>query len=113
MQEIAVRCPKRGRDVRLVLTDDAVHDSQAPVTDEELVCLDAGAGCGDGTCPVCGHPTEVMDVRLVRSGLPLSPGHRRVKGSCEACDRETEQVIAAGGYITCTECGATRGWASA
>jgi hypothetical protein len=113
MQEIAMRCAKRGREVRLVLTNDAVHDSQAPVMDEELVCLDVGEACGEGACPVCGHPVAVMDAMLVRSGLPLPPGHRRVKGTCEACGRETEQVLSAGGFLTCTECGATRGWATA
>lgn len=113
MEEIAIKCPRRGREVTLVLTQDAVHDSQAPVLDEELVCLEVGEACGEGPCPICGHPLEVMDAMLVRSGLPLSPAHRRVTGSCEACGRETEQVLSAGGYITCTECGTTRGWAVA
>ena len=111
MRELAMQCPKRGQVVRLVMTDDAVHDSQAPVHDETLVCLEVGAACGESACPVCGHPVAVMDALLVRSGLPLTPGHRRVKGTCEACERETEQVLSAGGYLTCTECGATRGWA--
>ena len=113
MRELTVQCPKRGRMVRLVVTDDAVHDSQAPVVDEELLCLDVGAACGDSACPVCGHPVEVMDALLVRSGLPLPPDHRRMKGMCESCGRETEQVLSAGGYLTCSECGVTRGWAVA
>lgn len=110
MREIAIRCPRRGQVVRMVMTDDAVHDSQAPVHDEALVCLEVGAACGESACPVCGHPMPVMDALLVRSGLPLSPGHRLMRGTCEACQRETEQVLSAGGYLTCTQCGATRGW---
>jgi hypothetical protein len=113
MRELTTQCAKRGHAVRLVVTDATVHDSQAPVADEELVCMDVGAACGEDACPVCGHPVAVMDAMLVKSGLPLSPAHRRVKGTCEACGRETEQVLSAGGFLTCTECGATRGWAVA
>ena len=110
MRELTMQCSKRGGQlVRLVLTD-VPNDAQAPMADEELVCLDVGGACGQSSCPICGHPVEVMDAMLVRSGLPLSPGHRRVKSMCESCGRETEQVLSAGGYITCTECRVTRGW---
>ena len=111
MRELAMQCPKRGQVVRLVVTELAVHDTQAPVHDEELVCLDVGGGCGESACPLCGHPVEVMDAMLVRSGLPLGESHRRLRGACEICEHDTEQVLSAGGYLTCTECGATRSWA--
>ena len=110
MRELAMQCPKRGQVVRLVVTEEAVHDSQAPVHDEELVCLAASGRCGRSTCPLCGLPVEVMDARLVRSGLPIGESHRRVRSTCDSCGRETEQVLSAGGYLTCAECGTTRGW---
>ena len=40
MREITMYCSARDQDVRVVLTDEPVHDAQAPVLDAELICLE-------------------------------------------------------------------------
>lgn len=109
MREITMYCSARDQNVRVVVTDEPVHDAQASVLDSELICLEVGDHCTGHLCPVCAMPLEAVDARLARSGL--RPEVRRtVPGYCEACDRPTEFIVSSGGYTTCTECGTTRRW---
>ena len=99
-------CSARGRDVLIAFTDEPMHDGQAPLHDEELVCLDIGGQCTLDKCPVCGLPSQVLAARLVHNGLQsaLNPV---VKRPCPVCDHVTEYVIIDGHYATCVECGRT------
>jgi hypothetical protein len=109
MREITMYCSARDQNVRVVLTDEPLHDAQAPVVDSELICLEIGDHCTGNLCPVCAVAPEAMDVRLAKSGL--RPEIRRaVLGHCDGCERDTELVVSSGGYVTCTECGTTRKW---
>ena len=111
MHTLTVYCSARDQNVRVALTDEATHDGQATLMDSEVVCLEIGDACTGSLCPLCAQPAEVMDARLVRSGLETIP-HRRVEALCDGCDRVTELVLSAGGYATCAECGRVRRWAA-
>ena len=109
MREITMYCSARDQNVRVVVTDEPVHDTQASVLDSELICLEVGDHCTGNLCPVCAIPLEAVDARLAKSGLRPEV-RRKVAGYCAACDRDTELVVSSGGYVTCTECGTTRRW---
>lgn len=109
MREILIHCPVHGRDVRFAVTDAPVTDGQAPIADPDLICLDVGVHCPPGGCPVLHESTAAVDARLARSGL-APRAFRHVWTPCELCGRTTEQLLSAGGYVTCGECGATRDW---
>ena len=109
MREITMYCSARDQNVRVVVTDEPVHDAQASVVDSELICLEVGDYCTGNLCPVCAMPLEAVDARLAKSGLRPEV-RRNVPGHCEACDRVTELTVSSGGYLTCTECGTTRRW---
>ena len=109
MREMTMFCSARDQDVRIIVTDEAVHDGQAPVLDPEMICLEIGEQCTGNLCPVCAIPVYAMDARLAKSGLRPDI-HRKIRGFCESCDRETELVVSFGGFVSCTECSATRRW---
>jgi hypothetical protein len=112
MREIAMYCSARDQEVRVVITDEPVHDAQAPVGDSELICLEIGDHCTGNLCPVCAVSPAAVDARLVKSGLRPDI-RRKVSGYCDSCERDTELVVSSGGYVTCAECGSTRKWTSA
>lgn len=112
MREMLLQCPNRGQHVRLAFTDATVHDSQAPIADADLVCLDVDGRCGVCGCPLLHESIEAVDIRLARSGL-RPEARRHLLGHCDGCERETELVLTAGGYVTCVECGTTRDWSKA
>lgn len=107
MKEMTIYCSARDQDVHVVLTDDPTHDAQAACFDAELVCLEIGDRCTGGMCPLCAQPSEVMDARLVKSGL-AGGSHCHVSAKCDDCGRETDHVLSLGGYVTCAECRGTR-----
>ena len=45
MREITMYCSARDQDVRVVVTDEPVHDAQASLIDSELICLEIGEHC--------------------------------------------------------------------
>ena len=53
MREITMYCAARDQDVRVVLTDEPVHDAQAPMMDAEFIRLEIGDHCTGHLCPVC------------------------------------------------------------
>jgi hypothetical protein len=109
MREITMYCSARDQNVRVAVTDEPMHDTQASVVDSELICLEVGDQCTGNLCPVCAIPLEAVDARLAKSGLRPEI-RRRVSGYCDSCDRDAELVVSSGGYVTCTECGTTRRW---
>ena len=112
MREITMYCSARDQDVRVVVTDEPVHDAHATVVDSEIICLEIGDHCTGNLCPVCAMPADAVDARLARSGLRPEI-RRKVPGHCDGCDRVTELLVSSGGYVTCTECGTTRRWTAA
>lgn len=109
MRELTMFCSARDREVRIVVTDEPVHEGQAPVLDPEMICLEIGESCAGRLCPVCALPADALDARLAKSGL-RSDAYRSVRGRCDACEREAVMVLSFGGHLSCTECGATRRW---
>ena len=109
MREMMIFCSARDQDVRIIVTDEPVHEGQAPVLDPEMICLEVGESCTGSLCPVCAISDDAMDARLAKSGLRPDT-RRKVRGRCDACDRDTDLVVSFGGYLSCTECGATRRW---
>ena len=109
MRDITMYCSARDQDVRVVVTDEPVHDAQATVTDSELICLEIGDHCTGHLCPVCAMPPAAVDAKLAKSGLRPEI-RRKVLGHCNACERDTELLVSSGGYVTCAECGTTRRW---
>lgn len=107
MREISMYCSGCDRNVRAVLTDEPREDAQAAIFDTEVICLEIGEQCTGSTCPVGAVSAEAMDARLAKSGL--RPEIRRcLVGRCDRCDRDTEQLLSLGGYLSCSECGATQ-----
>jgi hypothetical protein len=109
MRELTMYCPARDMNVHVVLTDEPITDGQATVADTELICLEIGEGCTGGMCPVCAISADAMEVRLAKSGLRPDV-RRKVASTCDGCGRETELLVSSGGYVSCTECGATWRW---
>jgi hypothetical protein len=109
MREITMYCSARDQNVHVVVTDEPVHDAQAPVMDTELICLEVGEHCTGNLCPVCAIPLAALDARLAKSGLRPEI-RRKILGHCDGCERETELLVSSGGYVTCSECGTTRRW---
>jgi hypothetical protein len=107
MREITMYCSGCDRNVKAVLTDESREEGQAEVFDSEIICLEIGQQCTGGVCPVSAVSAEAMDARLAKSGL-LPEIRRRLVGRCDGCDRNTEQVLSLGGYLSCTECGTTQ-----
>ena len=106
MREITLYCSGRDQNVRAVVTNEPREDGQAAVFDTEIICLECGRSCSEGTCPVGAVSSEAMDARLAKSRLRPDL-HRTVVGHCDACERDTELVVSMGGYVSCTECGTT------
>ena len=112
MREMSIYCTARDQDVRIVLTDEPVHDAQATVFDTQVVCLEIGEQCTGGMCPLCAMPADAMDARLAKSGLKPEL-RRKFVARCDDCDRHTEHVLSSGGYVTCLECRSTARWFAA
>lgn len=109
MRELTMYCSARDQDVRVVLTDEPAHEGQAPVVDTEVVCLEIGEKCTGSLCPICAMSPDAVDARLVHYGLKPEV-HRKLVAHCDTCERDAEQVMSSGGYVTCADCGAVRRW---
>lgn len=100
-------CSACDRDVRVVWSDDAGHDAQAPISDSECICLEMGVKCTGSMCPVGAQPPAVMAARLVRSGLaPVLLGPV-VPLECDRCLTVTSYAMIDATHATCTQCGLT------
>ena len=99
-------CSACDRDVRILVSDEPLHDAQAPVVDAEVVCLEIGQQCTGSLCPVGAVSPTAMMVRKVRSGVRsvLQP---LVKAECDVCGCVTDHYLVSPEYATCGECGRT------
>ena len=105
MRTSSFHCATRDEDVRVLVTDEPLHDGQAPLLDAELICLAIGPEC-ERACPLGREAPIVMDALQAKAGL-APERHATVRGHCAGCDRDTALRVVGHGYLTCTECGAT------
>jgi len=97
-------CGACDRTVRVVVTEASTADGQAPATDPELVCLEIGAKCTGGMCPLGAAEPGAMVRRIVRNGMPLDD-LETVTGYCPTCDHDAELIRFGDGNAGCSECG--------
>lgn len=103
-----IYCGACDRQVRVMISDAPPPDGQAPLHDEELVCLEIGEMC-TGSCPLGAAEPNAMVGRIVRSGLPLD-GLRTLQSVCPSCGLESEMVLYGQGRAACTACGSPARW---
>lgn len=98
-------CPGCNHKVRLTVTRDHGH-AQANLPDgAQVVCLDFGEGCAEGTCPLTGRPGIVMGVRLARSHLDHD--WKTIHARCESCGEIAELEVLDAHYAVCPLCDST------
>lgn len=103
-------CPGCDRSIQLVSADEH-RDGQANLPDGlDVVCLDFGAGCTEGRCPVTGTAGIVMGVRLARSHL-ADDTFSTVRARCQACGNVTDLEVLDDDYVFCPICESTSRWA--
>lgn len=108
MRELTMYCSARDQDVRVILTDEPVHDGQAPMLDTEVICLEIGHRCTGQMCPICASSPDADPIADTNAhGSIVS---RKVLGHCTECGQVNELVLSSGGYYGCSVCGALRRW---
>lgn len=106
MDEQRVYCPGCNHQVRLVITEGHVEGQATLPEGQQLVCLDFGAGCSEGTCPLTGRPGVVMGVRLARSHMN-DGAFRVVRGECASCGHFGDMERLDDEHAFCPLCNAT------
>lgn len=103
-------CSTCGREVRVALTAGPLHEGHANIPDgPELVCLDLEERCCGGECALSHEPSQVMAVRLARSGLREEPWPT-THLLCEGCDAVQEMEVLDDSTARCTVCGTLNAW---
>lgn len=75
MKWITAYCSARDQDVRLVLTDEPVHDdTPSPIHDGIIVCLEIGEHCSGALCPLGAIPLIGMSARVEPQGKQKRQG---------------------------------------
>jgi len=103
-------CSACDREVRVLITGTPLYEDQAPLRDEEVVCLEIGRQCTGNLCPLGAAAPNAMVGRLIRNGVPLD-SLTTVTAECPACGDETEMVLFGNGRAACTTCGTAARWA--
>jgi len=103
-------CGACDRTVRVLVTEMASVEGQAPATDAELVCLEVGDKCTGGMCPVGAGGPSGMVRRIVQNGFPLD-SLRISKGHCPSCDMDAEMIRFGQDQAGCSICGSIGRWA--
>jgi hypothetical protein len=103
-------CPGCNRAVQITMTRAPAHRGHANLPDgAEMVCLDFGAGCTDGRCPMTGAPGIVMGVRLAKSHL-ADEHFPRILGRCDACGNVARLEVLDEQFTFCPICESTTRW---
>ena len=110
MKSQQIFCGACDREVRVMITDAPPHEGQAPLTDEEVICLEIGDKCTGNVCPLGAAGPDAMVARLVRNGLPIDQ-LKTSRSRCPSCDREAEMILYGNGRATCSLCGRQGRWA--
>lgn len=103
-------CRAHDREVRVLITGTLLHEDQAPVRDEGLVCLEIGGDCIESLCPLGASAPDAMVGRLIRNGVPLD-SLTTVTAECPVCEEEAELVLYGTGRAACVLCGTAARWA--
>ena len=102
-------CRALDREVRVLITGTLLHEDQAPVRDEGLICLEIGDECTENLCPLGASAPNAMVGRLIRNGVPLD-SLITVTAECPACGNEAEMVLYGNGRAACPFCGTAARW---
>ena len=103
-------CSACDREVRVLITGTPLYEEQAPLHDEELICLHIGSRCTGSLCPLGAAAPNAMVGRLIRNGVPLDT-LTTVMAHCPACDQEADMVLYGDGRAACSLCGTPARWA--
>ncbi|HLA89598.1 MAG TPA: hypothetical protein VJL28_04085 [Gemmatimonadaceae bacterium] len=109
MKSATLFCSACDRQVRVMITEAPLHDGQATLHDEEVVCLEIGDRCTGKLCPLGAVEPNAMVARLVRNGIPTE-GLHTVQAVCPTCGAEAEMVLYGAGRAACTVCGTSARW---
>lgn len=105
MKLTTVYCPGCNHKVRLTATPQHRHAHASLPDGGDVVCLDFGEGCSEGSCPLTGRPGIVMGVRLAKSHLPHDA--RKLIAHCEACGDVAEMEVLDRTHAVCSICETT------
>ena len=110
MKSHQLYCGACDRPVRVLITEEALGETQATISEAKVVCLEIGAACTGGMCPLgAGEPTAMLR-QIVHDGLPLD-SLKTVPAHCPACDADAEAILYGNGLAACAICGHTGRWA--
>lgn len=109
MKSQLLYCGACDRPVRVLITEQVVGETQASITDAELVCLEIGTNCTGRMCPLGADEPSAMVRRIVRNGVPLNT-IETVPAYCPTCDRDTDMILYGSGQAGCGVCGTTGRW---
>ncbi len=109
MKSQQIYCGACDRQVRVMITDNPTEESQAPVHDMEVVCLEIGDKCTGQMCPIGAAAPDAMLGRIIRNGLPTD-GLRTVVAVCPSCGLQGDMVLYGEGHAACTACGSPARW---
>lgn len=108
MKKDTAFCTQAGKTVRVIPEQGAEPVEGQPASIESAICLDMNRHCVSCKCPVTNAPTELMALRLVRSGV--AGATERAKARCPECERDTVHDVVAWAQAICTACGSVRRW---
>ena len=110
MKSHVMYCSACDRDVRVLITEQPIYPDQAPLRDEEVICLEIGSRCTGNLCPLGAAAPHAMVGRLIRNGVPLD-SLSTVEAECPRCDNRAEMVLYGNGRAACSVCGSVGYWA--
>jgi hypothetical protein len=103
MKQEVVYCPSCRHGVRIGVEEGHLDGHANLPEGGQLVCLDFGGACGEGTCPLSGRPGVVMGVRLAKSHLN-DEAFQVVHGPCASCGALVGLEMLDDSRAICPEC---------
>lgn len=103
-------CSACDRQVRVLITAAPIYDGQAPIHEEELVCLEIGTKCTGNLCPISAAGPNEMVRRVIRNGIPLETLNT-VTAKCPLCEETAEIVLYGDSRAVCATCQGVSRWA--
>ena len=109
MKSHRLYCSACDRDVRVMITGTPLYEDQAPLREEEVVCLEIGQKCTGNLCPLGAAAPSAMVGRLIRNGIPLD-SLTTIEAECPTCAAMAEMVLYGDGRAACSVCGVNARW---